>query len=159
MYIPFDQLPSDSKIIISQASEPLNDELEKNIMNQVVPFLENWTAHNNTLRASGIILHHLFLIISVDKNFNDISGCSIDTLFRFIQGLEKEFNISLLNRNIVAYQIQGQIELMPLTSFRQSLKNGKLPSDTQFFNNVIQLKSELENNWLTQVNKSWIAVH
>jgi hypothetical protein len=37
------------------------------------------------------------------------------------------------------------------------IDNGFISATTLFFNNVVQSKEELENNWIIPVKESWLA--
>lgn len=156
MLIPFEQLPGTSRIWIFQSDKRLDEITIELILQKSFSFLEGWTAHNNELHAGATVLHNYFLILAVDENKNDASGCSIDKAFRFIQSLEKERNLSLLNRMKVAVMNRGEISVVNVSDLRSQLENGEI-SEAEIFNNLIQHKAELENNWLIPVKKSWLA--
>ncbi len=156
MLIPFDQLPGTSRIWIFQSDKKLEDKTIDLILQKSNSFLENWTAHNNELHAGATVLHNYFLILAVDENKNDASGCSIDKAFRFVQLLEKELNISLLNRLKVAVMNDGKISVFAVTDLKSQLEKGEM-QEAKIFNNLIQQKADLENNWLVPVRESWLA--
>lgn len=156
MLIPFEQLPGTSRIWIFQSDKKLEHKTIDLILQKAGLFLENWTSHNNELHAGAAVLHHHFLILAVDENKNDASGCSIDKAFRFIQSLEKELNISLLNRLKVAVMNDGEISVVNVSDLRSQLEKGGF-SEAGIFNNLIHRKSELDNNWVIPVKNSWLA--
>lgn len=156
MLIPFEQLPGTSRIWIFQSDKKLENKTIDLILQKSNSFLENWTAHNNELHAGATVLYNHFLILAVDENKNDASGCSIDKAFRFIQDLEKEFNISLLNRLNVAVMNEGKISVMNVSDLRTRLEKGEL-QNAKIFNNLIQQKAELDKNWLVPLKDSWLA--
>jgi hypothetical protein len=156
MLIPFHQLPGTSRIWIFQSSEMLDEKTEEAILQKTNKFLETWTAHNHELHAGATVMHHLFLILAVDENKNDASGCSVDKAFRFVQSLEKEFQVSFLNRLNVAVLNEGIITVMNAGDLRQKIEKGEY-SRAKIFNNLIQHKSDLEDNWLIPVKNSWLA--
>jgi len=67
MYVPFDQLPDDSRIWIFQSDRLLSEEDIEAINPILNYFISDWTAHQQTLRASFTFLHNqphsLFYII------------------------------------------------------------------------------------------------
>src|ERR1700747_815639 len=67
-------------------------------------FLSGWNAHGTALSASAEILQRHFIIIRADEEKFAASGCSIDKQFQFIKEAEKKYNLSLLNRLIIAYK-------------------------------------------------------
>ena len=58
MYIPFEELPLESKIWIYQANRKLSDIEVSEIEVATKVFVENWTAHEKPLEASFIIKYN-----------------------------------------------------------------------------------------------------
>src|ERR1043165_8697790 len=104
MYVDSSLMPADARIWIYQANRKLSEQEISSISDRAKEFLENWTAHDNALRASFQLLYGYFLIIMIDKNYEQASGCSIDKSFHFVQKLEKDFNLTLLDRMLFAYK-------------------------------------------------------
>ena len=107
MILPFEKLPDDSKVWIYQSSRKFSD-IEKNKINtRLKLFLNNWTAHGTELCSGFQIKYDRFIIIALDEKNNKASGCSIDASVHFIQELEKEFNIDLMDKMNVTFK-QGE---------------------------------------------------
>ena len=108
------------------------------------------------LKASFEIRYHLFLIIMIDVNHALASGCSIDKSIHFIQKIEKEFSVSLLDRQIFALKQNDKINLISRKDF-EKLIDKEISKDTIVFNNLIQTKIELSSSWEIPVKDSWHA--
>lgn len=157
MYLPFNEMPDDTRIWIYQSNRYLSGAEESEIRDRTKKFIEEWTAHKQTLRASFEILQHIFLIIAVDENHNDASGCSVDKSIHFVQQLEKEFGLSLMDRFSVAFKRKEKIELQTLKDFLKTYSQDNLTDAVPVFNNLIFRKSDLANNWEIPLRDSWIA--
>jgi hypothetical protein len=155
MYVDSSLMPSDSRIWIYQASRALSEQEISVITERSKQFMETWTAHDNVLRASFAIRHHHFLIIMIDKNYTEASGCSIDKSVHFILSLEKEFHIEFMNRMLFAYMNSDRVEVVSKKEFGNLLLQGKLNDDTIVFNNLIQTKEEMYKNWEVPLKSSW----
>ena len=107
------------------------------------------------MKSSYKILHRLFLIISVENNFSNPSGCSIDKLINFIKNINQIYNIDFLNRLNVSFRHENKIKVVELIEFKNLILNGIIDSDTIVFNNMIHTKAELNENWETKVSESW----
>ena len=92
MVIEFDKISSHSPIWIFQCNKMLDSSLISQIEFDVKNFLNNWTSHNLEMKSSYKILHDLFLVISVENNFSNPSGCSIDKLINFIKNINQNKN-------------------------------------------------------------------
>ena len=94
MVIEFDKISSHSPIWVFQSNKILDSSLISQIEVDVNNFLNNWTSHNLEMKSSYKILHRLFLIISVENNFSNPSGCSIDKLINFIKNINQNKNFN-----------------------------------------------------------------
>jgi|TARA_B100001939_G_scaffold335427_1_gene337449 hypothetical protein len=155
MVIEFDKISSHSPIWVFQSNKILDSSLISQIEVDVNNFLNNWTSHNLEMKSSYKILHRLFLIISVENNFSNPSGCSIDKLINFIKNINQIYNIDFLNRLNVSFRHENKIKVVELIEFKNLILNGIIDSDTIVFNNMIHTKAELNENWETKVSESW----
>ena len=133
----------------------LDSSLISQIEFDVKNFLNNWTSHNLEMKSSYKVLHNLFLIISVENNFSNPSGCSIDKLINFIKNINQTYNIDFLNRLNISFRHGNKIKVVDLIEFKNLILNGIINSDTIVFNNMVKTKAELNENWETKASESW----
>ena len=62
-------------------------------------FINQWTRHGDDLKGSFTIKYNQFLVLAVDESFNNVSGCSIDSSVRFVQGLTSRIKIGFNGQN------------------------------------------------------------
>ena len=155
MFVASSVLPSDSRIWIYQSNRPFSSAEMSAIEDRAKEFLRTWTAHDNALRASFEIRYGLFLIVMIDKNYEQASGCSIDKLFHFVQSVEKDFRLTLLDRMQFAYKTNGDVKAVSKKEFENLLAQGTLNDDTIVFNNLVETKGALTENWEVPLKKSW----
>ncbi len=103
MVIAFDKLPDNARIWIYQSNRKLSDEEVSEAINKTADFLEQWTAHGASLEAGFEIKYSRFIIIGLNQTNASASGCSIDSSVRFIQSLEKSFEVDLLDKMNVTF--------------------------------------------------------
>ena len=151
MLVDFNILPDDSKIWIYASEKKLKNDQQSSILTSICNYLKNWEAHKEPLIASAIILEDYFIVIALDEGKNEASGCSIDTLQKKIQEIEKDFSISLLNRMNVFSRIEDAIQCIPVSKLGDNVNK-----ETLFYDLTIQKKSEL-SNWLIPIEKGWCS--
>ena len=157
MYIPFKDLVPSSRIWIFQCNRFLTfDETEK-IKELAHEFVKEWTAHKQNLLGSFEIFHNLFLVLGVDESVNDASGCSIDKSVHFIKQIEGFFKVDMFNRFNVAYSINHEIKITNVHNLIAELKTGKDKNDVMVFNNLLNTKREIANDWLLPIEKTWVS--
>ena len=151
MLADFHMLPEESRIWIYASEKALDTEQKSHILNYISEHLKGWNAHKIPLTAGVTILEDHFIVVALDEGENGASGCSIDTLQKTIQELEKELSISLMNRLNVFCRIDNKIECIP------SFKLGSVvKSDTPFYDLTILTKSDL-NTYLKPICEGWCA--
>jgi hypothetical protein len=93
--------------------------------------------------------------LAVDEGFNNVSGCSIDASVRFVKELESELQIDLMNKLNVSFKDGDNINIVKLAEFQKFAKEQKITKETIVFNNMVQTKEEVDNNWEIPASKSW----
>ncbi|AVR46395.1 ABC transporter ATPase [Christiangramia fulva] len=155
MLVPFESLPDSSRVWIYQANRPFTEEELKEISNKLDDFIEKWTVHGANLKASYEIKYRRFIVIALDQELNAASGCSIDASVHFIQQLEKEYNVDLLDKMNVSYKLGEFIAYKSLSDFRKMAKQKSVSSKTIVFNNLVNNKAEYLSDWEVPASQSW----
>ena len=155
MIVDFDVISEESRIWIYQSNRTLSSTEINEIESKIKDFLISWTAHGSDLQASFLIKYSRFIVITLNESFNIATGCSIDSSVRFIQELEIEYDISLLDKMNVSYRHGEFIAYKPLIEFKKMIKNRSISKKTIVFNNLINSKSEFLNNWEVPIEESW----
>ncbi|MBT5273351.1 MAG: ABC transporter ATPase [Flavobacteriales bacterium] len=149
MLADFHTLPDSSRIWLYASEKALTTDQQNHILTYIAEHLKGWNAHKVPLTAGVTILENHFIVIALDENKNGASGCSIDTLQKTIQELEKDLSIALMNRLNVFYKIGEIIKVIP------SFKLGVIANeDTLFYDLTIQRKEEL-SNYLKPIKEGW----
>ncbi|PTB96786.1 hypothetical protein C9994_05840 [Marivirga lumbricoides] len=156
MYVPFNELNEKARVWIYQSDRKLSDEECDFIDREGKKFSEEWTAHNQALRASIRVSHAQFIIISVDETQTMASGCSIDKSVHFIQNLEKQLSVNLLDKSKVALLINDEVVLTPLGNIKKKIADGDIQENSLVFNNLVENIQSLNDNWVIPAKSSWM---
>lgn len=119
-------------------------------------FVLGWTAHEQQLTASFDILDNKIIIVKVNENVTEASGCSIDKLTRFIKDTEKKFSIELLNRLLVAFKTNNGIEIIHSSKIKELLSQGVINEHTIVLNTAAANETELIN-WEQELKNTWLS--
>lgn len=155
MLVPFQQLPDSSRVWIYQANRSFSKEELQEIETKLEKFVEQWTAHGSNLSAAFEIRYNRFIILALDQEMNAATGCSIDASVHFIQELEKEYNVDLLDRMNVSYKQGDFVAYKSLTDFKKMAKDRAVSPKTIVFNNLVNNKAEYLENWEVPASESW----
>ena len=155
MYIPFDTLPTHSKIWIYQSNRKLSDEEVAEISSATMNFIENWAAHGQSLEASFKIEYNRFIIIAVNQEVQAATGCSIDASVQLIQNFEQQYNIDLLDKMNVTFKLGEHIAHKTLIEFKKMAKEKAVSENTIVFNNLVNTIEEWQEFWEVPASDSW----
>ena len=155
MLVEFNTLPDESRIWIYQANRSFTDEELVEIEGKLTLFLKQWTAHGHDLQAAYEIVYKRFIVIALNQNLNKATGCSIDASVRFIQQLETDYNVDLMDKMNVSYKQGDFIAYKSLMDFKKMAKEKAVSKNTVVFNNLVTNIAEFKENWEVPASESW----
>ena len=151
MLVDFNTISDESRLWIYGSESKLTDWQQEVILNKISEYLKTWDYHNNPLTSSVIIKENHFIIIALDDSEFGVGGCSIDSLQRIIQELEKDLNISLLNRLNVFCNINQKVVCIP------SFKLGSIANKDTLYYDLTILKKNQISTFLKPIKDGWCA--
>jgi hypothetical protein len=157
MYIPFEELGAESRVWIYQGSRPFTSQEEGLVSKALKVFCEQWNAHGQALKSSFRIEKNQFVIMSVDEDFHNPSGCSIDSSVGVLRQIHAATGVDLLDRSRVAFYLDDKVTLIPVSEVKVNFTSGRLQASTLTFNTLASTKAEWESKWQIPVEKSWMA--
>jgi hypothetical protein len=155
MTFPFSQMPPNAKVWIYASDKIISHEQLIIINEMAIPFIQNWTAHQNQLKAEFAVLYNCFLIFMVDEGFNEISGCGIDKSVNLVKDIEKQTNLNLFNRLKIQLINNNEVTIFNKTEIISKIENGETNTSTKTFNNQITTKTDFDNNWIIPLEQAW----
>lgn len=155
MLVDFNTLPEESRVWIYQANRSLSEEELTEIKERLDIFITNWTAHGSDLQSGYTIEYKRFIVIGLNQNLNNATGCSIDASVHFIQQLEKDYNIDLMDKMNVSYKQGEYIAYKSLLDFKKMAKDKAVSKNTIVFNNLVTNIAEFKENWEVPASESW----
>ncbi|MBC3846443.1 ABC transporter ATPase [Winogradskyella echinorum] len=155
MLVDFNTLPEESRVWIYQANRSFSDNEIIQLKEQLNTFIEAWTAHGKDLEAGYKIVYKRFIVIALNQNLNTATGCSIDASVHFIQELEKQYNVDLMDKMNVSYKQGEFIAYKPLIDFKKMAQQKAVSKNTIVFNNLVTNIAEFNNNWEVPASESW----
>ncbi len=155
MLVNFDTLPEESRIWIYQANRSFSEDELSQLEVQLNAFIEAWTAHGKDLQAGYKIVYKRFIVISLNQDLNAATGCSIDASVSFIQQLEKQYDVDLMDKMNVSYKQGDFIAYKTLLDFKKMAQQKAVSKNTIVFNNLVTNIAEFNENWEVPASESW----
>jgi hypothetical protein len=148
-------MPFNARLWVYQSNRLLSEVEVKSIENSGLDFINNWTAHGASLKASFDVLYSRFVVIAVDEAQALASGCSVDKSVHFIKDLEKQLNLNFFDRMQVAYRKGNEIAACSLSEFEKLVAQGFVNESTIVFNNMVNNKTTFDIDWEVPLKQSW----
>lgn len=136
----FSDYKEDSRVWLFQSQRPLTTIEQSEIQKKLNTFLSSWATHGSAIFAKGEIIEDYFIVIAADESKIAASGCSIDTLTRFMKELERDFSLSLFDRLHVLCEVDDVKKIVHFSDLTELQK-------AFVYNPMIQTLKELRENW------------
>ena len=156
MLVSFDQLPDSSRLWVYQSNRPFTQSEEEMISSYLNNFCNRWEVHGKPLAASFKIEYHQFIVLAVDENVNEASGCSIDSSVRVLKEIQSQNSFDLLNRS-VPFLLNEKIALHSIAEAKALLTSGQIGAEAITFNNAVTNKKDFLKGWKVSIKNSWLT--
>jgi hypothetical protein len=120
-------------------------------------FVTGWKSHGDEVKGYANLFFGQFIVMMADETSTGVSGCSTDSSVRLVKEIGQQFNVQLFDRQSLAFLIKNKIQLLPLSQLNYAVENNFIDGDTMYFNNTVQSKKDLLNQWIIPVKQSWLA--
>jgi hypothetical protein len=149
-------LPETAKVWVYQSTRKFTLPEAVIIKQQLNNFVEQWASHKVGVAGWGELVHNRFIILMADEEHVKLGGCSIDSSVRFIKKLEQDFETRFFDRWNIAYLKGGEVCSSSRNELCKLIEGGEIHDETIVFNNLVQTKGELLNNWQIPYKDSWL---
>jgi hypothetical protein len=147
----------DSRVWIYQASHLFSIGEALQVEEMLENFTKHWKSHGVPVKGSANLFFGQFIVLIADERATGVSGCSTDSSVRLIKEIEKKFGVDMFDRTTLAFLVNDKVQLLPMTQLQQAIDNNFISADTIYFNNTVQSKKELEEEWIIAIKNSWLT--
>ena len=120
-------------------------------------FSKEWNSHGDDVTAFANLFFGQFIIMIADETKVQVSGCSTDSSVRLVKNIEKDYNVHLLDRQLLAFIVKERVQVLPMAQLDYSFKNNFITPETLYFNNTVLTKKDLLEKWIIPIKESWLA--
>lgn len=147
-----ESLPDESRIFIYPGSRKFYPKEIPVIQEKLNNFCEDFEG----VDLSFDIKYDRFLVFVIDEK-TPLNLDQQNMLVGFIQGLEKEFTIVLLDKVNVCFKQGEYVQLKEITDFKKLIKNKGVSKKTIVFDLLINNKYEYEKFFEVPAKESWVS--
>jgi hypothetical protein len=157
--IQFDRMPADARVWVFGASEPIRGAAAERLLATVRDFVTGWLAHGHPVVGASDWRHDHFLLIAADEKATGVSGCSIDSLFRTLKGIEQSLGTTLLDSGRIWFRdSEGSVRSVERSKFRTLVDAGEIDDETMVFDNTVASAGAVRaGEWEKRFAESWHA--
>lgn len=148
-------MPPNAKVWIYASDKIINASQLETVHQMAVPFIQNWTAHQNQLKAEFAVLYNCFLVFMVNEGFNEISGCGIDKSVKLVKEIEQATGLNFFNRLKIQSIENQSINIYSKIEIVEKIENNTLTSNVKTFNNQITNKLQFDTEWIIDLENAW----
>lgn len=155
----FARLPDDARLWVFAASRPLSAGESAALLERVNHFVSGWLAHGRPVVGAAELRHDRFLLVAADERATGVSGCSIDSLFHTLGGVEAEMGLTLRDAAAVLFRdASGEVRGATRPEFRELARGGAVDAETPVFDNTVSTVGALRaGEWERPLRESWHA--
>jgi hypothetical protein len=146
----------DSRVWVYQANRLFSLQEALEIEEKINDFAANWISHGADVKGAAYLFFGQFIVLMADETAAGVSGCSTDSSVRVIKQVEEQFKVNMFDRLSLAFIVKDKVQLLPMSQLSYATENGFIDADTLYFNNLVQTKKELEEQWIIPVRDSWL---
>jgi hypothetical protein len=147
--------PDSAKTWVYQSNKLLDEDEIAYLNVQLDDFVSSWESHGSMLKATYKIFYNLFVVFFVDEEGDRMCGTAQDNSIKLMKKLEKELEVSFLDRMVQAYQKNEQVHVVKLNDFSTLLEEGEIDKNTIVYNNMLTTKADFDSAWEVPLKDSW----
>ncbi|MEO6525040.1 MAG: hypothetical protein ABIP93_00280 [Gemmatimonadaceae bacterium] len=156
--VPFETLPDNARVWVFGSDQPLGEEATNDLLKGVEAHLEEWKAHGEPLTVGYEWRFGRLLVVGVDQRTAGATGCSIDGLFRVLQGLEPRVGAKLVGGGRVFYRDSaGEVQSADRSELKAMAASGALDENSVVFDTSLTDLGSLRSCFERAARKSWAA--
>lgn len=154
----FKHLPDSARIWIYTAPRPLTIEEQEYTFARLENFIPEWAAHGTNLNAAFEIKHNRFIIIAVDEQGQNATGCSIDSCVHELQSIGEELKLDFFDRMNVVYRDEdnNMVVSCKMSEIKDMAAEGDFTANTPVFNTTLQTLGDLRTRFETAAANTWL---
>lgn len=149
-------LKGNGRIWIYSADRALSAPEAVEIKKRLASFCNDWSAHGSRLAADFNIVYNQIMMLGVDEEVAEATGCSIDKATDIFKQIDEEFQLDLFNRMNLFFVQNERLRLVKLADINQAYRSGLVREDTIFLDNSISTRSHLDERWQLPFKDSWM---
>ena len=138
----FDNLHPQAKIWLYLSPIKIDNDIQNNISSLFKDFVDNWKSHGLSVNGQLSFIKDNLLIVGADYFPNGMCGRAVDAQVRFVNNINEQFNLDLLNRTNIAFLKEDSIIVHNYSNLDALVMNGSVNENTIYCNTLSDKNSD-----------------
>ncbi len=152
-----DTMPAHARVWIYKSAKAFTPEQREAILERGAAFTGGWATHGTALDACVDVLFDHLIVVAVDEQQAEASGCSIDKSVRFVLDLERELGLPLTDRMVVLYETDGAVKVCRVPEVEGLLRSGALLPGTMVLDDLVGTVAEVRARLRAPLRDTWLS--
>ena len=156
--VKFSDLPDTASLYIFGVVEPFNDKQLSLLHDHMSRFSAQWAAHKKEVTAGWDLRYDRFILIGVDENVTELSGCSKDSMENALGQYSAESGavVSTGSSELFYRDELNEIQCVRRDEFKSQVSGSIIDEETIVFDLTIQTIGEFRRDtWEKLLKDSW----
>lgn len=153
-------LPDTARVWIFTTAAPLTAEQSTAAENVLSSFVADWRSHGAPISGGHELIDDRFVVIAADETANDVSGCSIDGMFRTVADALERVGVGLADTADIAFRDAAGVRVIDRPAFAKLVREGVIGDDTPVFDQTVKTLGDLRaGKWERPFSAAWHGTH
>ena len=153
-------LPDAARVWIFTTAAPLAAEQSEAAQNVLAAFVADWRSHGTPVAGGCELIENRFVVIAADESLNDVSGCSIDGMFRTVADALARAGVPLADTADIAFRDGTGVHVTDRPAFAKLVREGLIGDDTPVFDHTVKTLGDLRaGRWELRFSAAWHGTH
>jgi hypothetical protein len=155
----FRQFDDTARLWIFPLAQNISLAQQEEIQSTLSSFVGQWKAHGKAVAGDMVVIEQRFVVLVADPQISEVSGCSIDSMFRTVRSAVQSAGAELADFSSVFFRNpDGTIACLSREEFHLRREQGAIPDETPVFDNsLVSLDRWRQGRWEIPVSQSWHA--
>lgn len=153
-------LPDAARVWVFTTAAPLAADQSAAAQNVLATFVTDWRSHGAPVAGGFDLIDHRFVVIAADTTANDVSGCSIDGMFRTVGDALARAGVPLADTADIAFRDEGGVRVIDRPAFAKLVREGVIGDDTPVFDQTVKTLGDMRaGKWELPFSAAWHGTH
>jgi hypothetical protein len=153
-------LPDTARVWVFTTAAPLTAEQSTAAESVLGAFVADWRSHGAPVNGGHELIENRFVVIAADETVNDVSGCSIDGMFRTVTDALGGAGVGLADTADIAFRDETGVRVLDRPAFAKLVREGVIGDDTPVFDQTVKTLGDLRaGKWERPFSAAWHGAH